>query len=120
MGYLSGIHALCATHRDLNARMVEEAFRSDLYYRLLVHQVELPPLRVCICRLRSNGIERVMASTGRKAVSSTAIIQYGKIPDGYQQDCRDTSEQKEGSEAEIKKRYPGGGPGHRIVNVHQW
>ena len=42
---VSDVRILCATHRDLNARMVEEAFRSDLYYRLLVHQVEIPPLR---------------------------------------------------------------------------
>ena len=45
MAKMSNARILCATHRDLNARMVEEAFRSDLYYRLSVHQVEIPPLR---------------------------------------------------------------------------
>ncbi len=42
---LSDLRILCATHRDLKARMAEEAFRSDLYYRLSVHQVDIPPLR---------------------------------------------------------------------------
>jgi DNA-binding NtrC family response regulator len=42
---MSSARILCATHRDLNARMAEELFRSDLYFRLSVHQVDIPPLR---------------------------------------------------------------------------
>jgi len=42
---MSDARILCATHRNLKARMAEEAFRSDLYFRLSVHQVEIPPLR---------------------------------------------------------------------------
>ena len=42
---MSDARILCATHRDLKARMAEEAFRSDLYYRLSVHQVDIPALR---------------------------------------------------------------------------
>lgn len=42
---MSDARILCATHRDLNASMTEESFRSDLYYRLSVHQVDIPPLR---------------------------------------------------------------------------
>ena len=45
MAKLSDARILCATHRDLGTRMAEETFRSDLYYRLSVHQVEIPPLR---------------------------------------------------------------------------
>ena len=42
---VSDARILCATHRDLSIRMAEETFRSDLYYRLSVHQVDIPPLR---------------------------------------------------------------------------
>jgi two-component system, NtrC family, response regulator HydG len=42
---MSDARILCATHRDLNASMAEETFRSDLYFRLSVHQVHIPPLR---------------------------------------------------------------------------
>lgn len=42
---ISDARIVCATHRDLNANMAEETFRSDLYFRLSVHQVHIPPLR---------------------------------------------------------------------------
>ncbi len=42
---VSDARILCATHRDLEARMSQETFRSDLYFRLSVHQVEIPALR---------------------------------------------------------------------------
>ena len=45
MAKVSDARILCATHRDLGTRMAEETFRSDLYYRLSVHQVDIPPLR---------------------------------------------------------------------------
>jgi len=34
-----------ATHQDLRQRVTEEAFRHDLYFRLVTFELELPPLR---------------------------------------------------------------------------
>lgn len=39
------IWLICATHRNLRADMESGRFRSDLYYRINVVSIELPPLR---------------------------------------------------------------------------
>ena len=42
---ISDVRVVCATNLDLHARMLKEKFRPDLYFRLSVHQIEIPPLR---------------------------------------------------------------------------
>jgi DNA-binding NtrC family response regulator len=38
------VHVIAATHRDLHAAIAEKAFREDLYYRLSMIEVHLPPM----------------------------------------------------------------------------
>ena len=45
MAKVSDVRIVCATNRELNRLMMDEEFRSDLYFRLSVHHVEVPPLR---------------------------------------------------------------------------
>lgn len=41
----SDVRIISATHRDLGKMISEEKFREDLYYRLNVFRIEVPPLR---------------------------------------------------------------------------
>jgi two-component system response regulator PilR (NtrC family) len=64
------VRILCATHKDLNAEVAAERFRQDLYYRLNVIELRVPPLRERrddIESLASHVLMRLAADTGQPA-----------------------------------------------------
>ncbi len=74
---LSNARILCATHNDLNTRMSQETFRSDLYFRLSVHQVDIPSLRERredIPALTAYFIEQAAESLGKKPPEAAAEL----------------------------------------------
>ncbi|ALI02182.1 two-component system response regulator ZraR [Pseudomonas sp. FW306-02-F02-AA] len=65
------VRILCATHRDLDAEVAAGRFRQDLYYRLNVIELRVPPLRERrddIELLASHVLKRLAAGSGLPAV----------------------------------------------------
>ena len=73
------IRVIAATNRDLKKRMAEGAFREDLYFRLNVIAVEVPPLRNRpgdLTRFAEHYLKHFAEQCGRKAVEfSTAALE---------------------------------------------
>ena len=64
------VRVMCATHQNLTARVESGKFRQDLYYRLAVIELKMPPLRECredIAILAGAVLDRLSAAGGRAA-----------------------------------------------------
>jgi len=62
---------IAATNRDLEADVAEKRFREDLYYRINVVQIALPPLRARpgdLLALAQHFIQKIAARTGKPTV----------------------------------------------------
>jgi two-component system response regulator PilR (NtrC family) len=65
------VRIICATHQNLAARVEAGKFRQDLYYRLAVIELRMPPLRECredIPLLTEAILRRLSGSDGRRAM----------------------------------------------------
>lgn len=79
------VRVISATHRDLEARIAEGQFREDLFYRLNVVQIALPPLRergVDILALAHDALLRINQRTQRKVTgiapaAAKKLMDYG-------------------------------------------
>ncbi|WP_259639935.1 sigma 54-interacting transcriptional regulator, partial [Pseudomonas syringae] len=61
------VRILCATHKNLNAEVAAGRFRQDLYYRLNVIEVRVPPLRE-----RREDIDQLAASVLKRLAGNGA------------------------------------------------
>ncbi len=77
------VRLIVATHRDLDREIRDGAFRADLYYRIRVAQIDLPPLRSRredIPLLTDRFLKRACATT-RKTVTEVAEETLGVLLD---------------------------------------
>ncbi len=75
------VRVVASTHRDLEAAMREGAFREDLYYRLAIFPIDVPPLRArredipaLAEHFRKKHADRLGVSVAAIAPAATALL----------------------------------------------
>ncbi|GHA10959.1 sigma-54 interaction domain-containing protein [Oceanisphaera arctica] len=71
------VRVIAATSRDLDAMMAEGSFRSDLYYRLNVLEIKIPPLRgrrADIGILCESLLENICSGQERTEITDAAVV----------------------------------------------
>ena len=79
------VRVVAATHRDLETDVKEDRFREDLYYRLKVVEIEIPPLRerledlpMLVARFLEQVAERL--DRPRKPIGEAALARLARHP----------------------------------------
>ena len=88
------VRVIAATNRDLKKRVADGAFREDLYFRLNVIAVEMPPLRARqddLGRLAEHYLKHFAAQSGRKLAGfsneATSAIRNHSWPGNLRELC---------------------------------
>jgi two-component system response regulator PilR (NtrC family) len=73
------VRVMCATHQNLTTRVETGKFRQDLYYRLAVIELRMPPLRECredIPVLAEAILQRLSATVALSDAAKKALLRY--------------------------------------------
>ena len=72
------VRIICATHQNLSGLVEAEKFRQDLYYRLAVIELRMPPLRECREDIPTLA-RAILARLAKVGGAGTAVLSQGAL-----------------------------------------